>query len=446
MRRVLRIIIAAAIVVAIAWWVAGLPGVVSADISGLTIQTSSPVALLLLGLLFVILYLLIRLGIGIVRLPRRLREARARRARRQGDIAVTRALVALAAGEAADARREAQRSRRLLGDTAQTLLLAAEAGRQAQREDEADAAFRALAERDDAAFLGLRGLLAQAVAKEDWPAAAEIARRADAAHPGASWLRQERWQLAVRTHAWADALALAASDSPLKATLATAASNAEADPTTGLKLARQAFKADPGLTPAALAYAARLRSGGSEKKAQAVIGQAWAAQPHPDLAAFALAPISDPMARYQSAQRLAAQAPGSAESSLLLGRTALEAGLSGEARRHAETARNAVNQRRAWMLLADVAEADHDSETGRQALRSAATAGADPAWRCGACGSLQASWLPVCQTCHTPGRIAWNVQPAPLLLAKDESVPRDAGVSRDATLTEEASTAGDLAR
>jgi HemY protein len=421
MRRVIWIIIVAAIAVAVAWWVAALPGFVSADVNGLTIKTSSPVAVLLLGLLFVALFILVRLVFAVLRTPQRLRAARARRARRQGDEAVTRALVALAAGEPSDARREAQRSRRLLGDTAQTLLLAAEAGRQAQREDEAEAAFRALAEREDAAFLGYRGLLAQAVGREDWTAAAELARRADAAHPGASWLRNERWQLAIRTHAWGDALSLAPSDTPLKATLATAASTAEPDAQAGLKLAKQAFKADPTLAPAALAYAGRLRAAGSAKKAQAVIMQAWAARPHPDLAAFALAPIADKMARHQAAQRLAAQAPADPESSLLLGRTALEAGLTSDARRHAEAARNAVSQRRAWMLLADIAEAEQDPETGRLALRSAAAAGADPSWRCAACGNLYASWHPVCSSCNTPGRIGWTVQPSAPLLATEET-------------------------
>src|SRR5699024_6142880 len=116
--------------------------------------------------------------------------------------------LALAAGEKADARREASRARRLLGDTPQTLLLSAEAGRLSGRDDEAEAMFHRLAERKDAAFLGYRGLLRQAMARQDWAEAASLARQAEAAHPGAAWLREERAQLAIRTGNWAEALEL----------------------------------------------------------------------------------------------------------------------------------------------------------------------------------------------------------------------------------------------
>ena len=186
----------------------------------------------------------------------------AARRRHGGDVAITRTLLALAAGETGDARREASRARRLLGDTPATLLLAAEAGRIAGRADEAETAFRALADRSDAAFLGLRGLLRQAIEREDWAEAAALARQAEAVEPGAAWLRRERARLAVRAGEWSDALALADADAP-KAALATAAAEAETDPGRALRLAKQAWQDDPSLAPATLAYATRLRAAGT---------------------------------------------------------------------------------------------------------------------------------------------------------------------------------------
>ncbi len=317
-------------------------------------------------LLFVVLYALLRLLGAAVRLPRTLRARQAARRRRLGDQAVTRTLLALAAGEKGDARREAGRARRLLGDTPQTLLLAAEAGRLAGREDEAEVAFRALAARDDAAFLGLRGLLRRAIEREDWAEAAALARQAEAVQPGAAWLRQERARLAVRAGDWSDALALADADAP-KAALATAAAEAEPDPARALRLARQAWQEDPSLAPAALAYATRLARGGRESRALAAIRHSWSIAPHPDLAAFALAPVADRLARMQAAQTLTQANPEHAESRLLLARTALDAGLTGEARRHAEAARAAgLNQRRLWLLLAEIEETEGgDTEAGR---------------------------------------------------------------------------------
>ncbi len=418
MRRIIGFLLLAAIVIAVAWWVASLPGHFAAQIGTLTVQTTTPIAVLALAVLVVLLVVLLRLIFGLLRLPRRLRRARAARARRLGDAAVTRTLLALAAGESSEARRESGRARRLLGDTPQTLLLAAEAARRLGREGEAESLYRRLAERDDAPFLGLRGLLRQAIAREDWPAAAELAGRAEAAHPGSLWLRSERAQLAIRAGDWKQAMALAAPGGPLAA-VATAAAEAEPDEDAAQKLARQAFAADPALAPAAIAYARRLRDAGREGRAQDVIRRAWEARPHPDLAGFALAPVAAPLARMKAAEKLANANPTDPESHLLLARASLEAGLTGEARRHAEAARAAgLNQRRVWTLLADIAEAEAPgSEAARDALRHAAAADPDPVWRCEACGAIQAAWHPACPICHVPGRITWTAPVAAELIA-----------------------------
>ncbi len=416
MRRVLLVLVICGIVLALAWALAGVPGHVTANVGDFTFEAATPVVALGLLLLFVVLYTLFRLIGATIRLPHTLRVRRAARRRRTGDVAVTHALLALAAGEKADARREASRARRSLGDTPQTLLLAAEAGRLAGRTDEAEAAFRTLAARDDAAFLGLRGLLRQAIEREDWPEAAALARQAEAVQPGAAWLRHERARLAVRAGDWSDALALADADAP-KAALAAAAADAEPDPARALRLAKQAWKDDPSLAPATLAYAFRLRAAGKENRALAAIRHSWSIAPHPDLAAFVMAPINDKLARMPAAQRLTGANPDHAESRLLLARTALDAGLTGEARRYAEAARAAgINQRRLWLLLAEIEEAEGgDTEAGRlaqrDALRHAATADPDPQWRCTACHTTHADWHPSCPDCFTVGSLRWTTGP-----------------------------------
>jgi HemY protein len=227
--------------------------------------------------------------------------------------------------------------------------------------------------------------------------------------------------LAVRAGNWTDALALADASAP-KAALATAAAEAEADPGRGLRLARQAWRDDPALAPAALVYATKLRAAGRESRALATIRHTWSIAPQPDLADFALAPVTDRLERTQAAQRLTEANPEHAESRLLLARTALEAGLTGEARRHAEAARLAgLNQRRLWLLLAEIEEAEGgDSEAGRQAqrdaLRHAATADPDPVWRCSHCQTVHARWHPACPACFTVGSLRWSeaLQPGPV--------------------------------
>jgi HemY protein len=412
MRRILWIIVVCALVLAAAWLVAGLPGHVTAEFGDTTVEAATPVVAFALIVLLVVVYVVVRLFAALIGIPGRTGRWRNARRHRAGETAVTRTLLALAAGDKGDARRESSRARRLLGDSPQTLLLTAEAGRLAGREDEAETAFRALTERQDAAFLGYRGLLRQAIGRQNWSEAATLARQAEAVHPGAAWLRQERSQLAIRAGHWAEALDLAEAGTP-KAALATAAAQAETDPSKALQLARRAWRDDPSLAPAAVAYAERLRAAGKEKRAQRVLSHSWSIAPHPDLAACALAPVSDTMARVKAAQALTAANPSHVESRLLLAGTALAAGLTGEARHQAEAARAAgFNQRRLWLLLAEIEEEERcDTEAGRlaqrDALRRAASADPDPGWRCQSCHTPHDVWHPACPACGAAGSVRW---------------------------------------
>ena len=414
MPAIFLVLVAGAGAVWVARWLAGLPGTVSVSLLGLTVETSTALALVAVVLLVLALLGLLRALGWLLSVPARLRRRRVARRRAAGDAAVTAALVALAAGEAGDARREAGRARRLLGDTGQTLLLAAEAERLSGDDATAAALFQMLAKRDDAALLGLRGLFRQAVAREDWPAAAQLAGQAERVHPGGAWLREERAQLAVRTGDWRQALRLSAPDAP-RAAYAVAAIAGVADGTEATRMAKQTWKDHPDFTPAALAYAARLRADGREARAQDVLRDAWARNPQPDLATLALAPLTEPMARVKAAGRLVMDAPAHPESRFLMAQLNLRAGLTGEARRHLDRARDGIGeQRRFWLLLADLEGEDRgDTETGRlaqrDALRRAATAAADPAWHCDACGGVTAQWTPTCPTCQTAGRVRWGL-------------------------------------
>ncbi|MBV9538805.1 MAG: heme biosynthesis protein HemY [Acidisphaera sp.] len=414
MRRILAILVIAAITVAVAWYIAGLTGQVAVTIAGTTFEATAPVAVLFFLLAVLAVYLVVRIiGAILFGIPASIGRSRLRTRRARGDNAISRTLVAIAAGDRRHARAEASRARRLLGDTPQTLLLAAESHRLAGDEAAASDLYRRLADRDDAAFLGLRGLFRQAMARHDWAEAATIADRAERVHPGAAWLREERAQLAIRTENWSQALQLGGKEGSNAALLVAAAEQAT-DPRESLRLAKQAFEQDASFTPGVLAYASRLRAQGREMRAQDALRSGWAANPHPDLGDLFLANVKGAANRLGTAARLTAVAPNHAESLLLTARLALEAGRPAYARRHLDAARAAgCNQRRLWVLLADTEAAERgNTEEGRaaqrEALQRAASAEPDPTWRCESCGSMQASWHPVCPICHTAGRIVWG--------------------------------------
>jgi HemY protein len=412
MLKVILFLLGGCVIVVIAWLLAGIPGHIAASIGPYTIETSAPFAILMLIALLVLILLVLRILRGLRALPQAGAGWNRRRRVSSGERAVTRVLVALAAGERAAARKEARRARHLLGDSPQTLLLMAEAGRLSGRDDEAEAAFRALTRQKDAKFLGLRGLLRQAVDRRDWSEALVIANQAEAAHPGTVWLRQQRAELALQTENWAEALELVGTD-PRRPTYYVAAADAEPDPHRALSYAKQAWKLDPAFTPAALAYANRLRSAGQEKRAQSCIADAWKRAPHPELATFALAVESDKLARAQAAKRLVASNPADLESRVLLARVALDAGLTGEARHQVEVAESeGLHQRRLCLLLAEIEEHERgDTEAGRlaqrDALRHAATAGPDPHWQCTNCHADHMKWHPKCDTCGSIGAVQW---------------------------------------
>jgi HemY protein len=409
MRTIVLILAASVVAVAAGWWVQHLVGSVSLVVGSTTIQAPISVAVVALALLVVVIYVLTRLLATLLHLPGAFRRGGELSRRRRGDRAVTETLLALAAREPADARREAARATRLLGETPQTLLLTAYAGSISGNETEAEAAFQKLAERKDSAFLGLRGLLRLAIAHEDYSRAAQLAREAEAAHPGAAWLRGERTLLALRTGDWAEALQLTHDDAP-KAGFGAAAAEAESDPALAHKLAKRAWKRDPALPSAAIAYARRLRNGGRERAALDVLKKTWALTPTPDLAEFALAPAPDKLARLNAGAALVGDSGAHPESKLLMARLALEAGRIDEAHRYVEAAKaGGLDQRRVHLLVADIAEAEGNESAQRDALRGAAMAGPDPAWRCDACGKTLGGWHPACPACHTAGKIRWSV-------------------------------------
>ncbi|MBV1796142.1 heme biosynthesis HemY N-terminal domain-containing protein [Siccirubricoccus sp. G192] len=413
MRRAITVLLLLGLGVAAALWLAEVGGTVEIKVGDAWIGLSFPIALLILFLAFLLLHGILSLISALRRWPGRIRARRAARHRSEGDAAVTRAMVALAAGTGDAARLEVRKARSLLGDTPQTLLLTAEAERLSGREAAAEEAFRALAGREDARFLGLRGLLRQAMARGDWDAALALAREAEAAQPGAAWLREERAQLALRTRDWREALALAPPETP-RAALALAAAEQEPDADRATELERQAFQADPAFAPAALAYARRLRDGGSPRRARSVLEEAWAAAPHPDLAEPYRAEEPDALMRVKAVEQLIRRNPDHPESRLLLARTALAAGLTGRARGALEAlVQSGEADRRAYLLLSELEEAEHGETPDTRAaqsrwLREAATARPEPRWRCGHCGTDHAAWAPVCRACDTVGQIAWT--------------------------------------
>jgi HemY protein len=415
MRAAIKILIALALATWAIHWFVHLDGAVDIRLGEWLINLHISAAITALAVLFAGLAALLWLILALKRLPARWERNQAERNLQAGQAATTRALVAFAAGRGAPARVEVAQARKLLGDTPQLLLLAAETARLDGDEAAAKSAFEALAEREDARFLGLRGLLRQATAAEDWDRARTLAAEAEAAEPGAAWLREERAQIALRQQDWREALALSGPDAP-RAALALAAAGQESDPAKAAAFEAQAFAADPGFVPGALAHAKRLRAGGHPRRARAALAQSWSRAPHPDTGAALLDGISDAAQRLALVEDFTRSTLRHPESRLLRARALLDAGHPDRARQELEAWQAAGEaDRRCYTLRAEVERAAKPGPDGEAAARTwldeAARAAREPCWRCGHCGAEHNAWKPLCQACGTAGEIRWSSEP-----------------------------------
>lgn len=352
-------------------FLAEVPGVFTVTWHDWRIETSLGVFIAALLVLMAIAALLFRV-FGIVRNAPTLFE-RGRRDRRQrlGYEALSRGLVAVAAGDAENARRQARRAETLLDGRPLTMLLSAQAAQLQGDDKAAQQFFLAMRERGDTEFLGVRGLLAQAIKRQDWDESLRLAERAYRLNPKSEWVVNTLYDLQKRAGRWTDAEATLKQRSALhllppaeapreRADILLRQSEAEAGDA-AVTLAKKAFQADPGYPAAAARYARLLIAGGRHGKAAEAIERAWRVQPDPELADlhWDARQCVDALAKVKAAQRLATFNPDHVESRIAVAVAALEARLWGEARSNLESIAGENASPRVCRLMAELEEAEH---------------------------------------------------------------------------------------
>ena len=434
MLRVLRVLwfvgVVAVLIVA-AVWLAENPGnvTIGATIPGrdwphVEITTSVGVLLAFAAAVAILLSFVYEIWRWLRTGPRRLVSGRAARRREQGFLALTRGLVAVAAGDAKAAKRFGRRSGRLL-DNPLSLLVLAQSAQLNGDEAAARRHFRAMLDHSETEFLGLRGLLVQATKAGDWGAALGYAQRAYALRPSAEWVSSALFDLEVRAGNWRAAQKtleaavrhkhVGPADAPRRravvliqrARVARAAGRDEE----ALRLAREAHKLAPDLVAATVVAAELLIAAGKARAAAAIIEEGWTIAPHPRLAGAyaAIAPEETAMQRAKRIERLHARAPDHLESQIAAAEAALAADLWGTARGHLEAAARGRPTQRVFRLMATLEERDGgDAEAIRSWLLRAAGAPPDAAWRCDQCGMAADEWGTRCESCGAFDSLAWR--------------------------------------
>jgi HemY protein len=451
-RGLLGLLVFAGVITAVIFF-ADYPGQVEIVWRGWQVETSVGVlaaAVVLAGLAIALLYWLVSL---ILDSPRAFLRHRRERRRRAGYRALTRGMVAVAAGDPQEAQRCARRADALLADPPLTLLLSAQAAQLGGDETAAKKFFTAMLERPEMEFLGLRGLLNQALRAGDRGTALRLTERAATLRPDTIWAVESLFELEASEGRWDAALETLAQAVKRRIiprerarhhrgvilyelSLAALAGGERAR---GRNLAAQAQALTSDLAAPAAHHARVLLQDGRTGPAGKAIECAWRTIPHPDLAQVygAIHDGAPPLERLKSFERLAAQNPDARETHLTLAEAALDAQLWGEARRHLEQALSArappVIARlsnpaplsatpgpdqdaslagptpRLCLMMARLEEAEHGVGPGsREWLDRAVTAMPDPRYLCAACGGESLEWRSLCPHCGSFDTLAWR--------------------------------------
>lgn len=424
MLRALYTFLIVAILSGIAIWLADNPGDLTMHWRGYEIRTSFVVGVGAMALAAFLVLLVYRIVVSFIETPASVSAYLEKRRQQKGFLALSRGMVAVAAGDAGDAKRYAAQAHKLLDAPPLTLLLAAQAAQLEGDEAAATNYFEQMLAAPETEFLGLRGLFIQARRAGDREGALAHARRAFNLRPQTPWAAQAVFEIEAAEEDWDGALKtldrmvsskLIPRDEARRrrAVLLTAQAMTAFEAAHGqvgegrtsaleraVKPALEAVSLEPRFPPA-VALAARLcGETGRARKGMKLIEDAWTLAPHPDLADVWLDMIEGESGydRAVRARVLASRNIDHIESRILLARGAIGARDWAAAREAlapyaGADAKEAATQR-VCELMAEIEEGEFgDRGASRSWLTRALHAPEDPQWT--GTGYRSSRWSPV---------------------------------------------------
>lgn len=437
----LRILIFLAVVLVLGLafaWIADNPGLVTIALpnQGIeSIEISLMLAVVVLVTIIAGIMIVWSMALTIWRSPLLFSNWRRGRRRDRGYNALSKGMIAVAAGDATNARKLTRESNRFLPDEPLVLLLDAQTSLLEENRGNAQLKFEAMLENPDTRLLGLRGLYVEAERQGEVAIAAHYAERAAELAPDAAWsssalLRHQStsgdWAGALKTletSRWTNKLNRS-ENNRLKAVLQTAMAMDQEDqaPDQARTLALSAHKLAPSLVPAAI-IAARISSRlGDFRKASKVLETTWKVAPHPEIAdAYVHVRSGDAVVdRQKRARYLAGKQRNNAEGNFAIAIAAIDAKDWREARSALAGILKDNPSERICLLMADIEQAEHgDHGRVRDWLSRAVRAPRDAVWT--ADGYVSDKWAPVSPLTGRLDAFEWKV-PVEMLEGPTESV------------------------
>ncbi len=394
-----------------AYWLANSGGTVAVDWLGYDVTLQVGIALAILAAFVALCVALFELYRYLVLLPKRVGRHRRNKRTVEGYEQLTAGLIAAAAGDASHARAHTRRAEKLLQSNPATLLLTAQTAQLEGKEDVAQLKFQQMLKNPETEFLGLRGLLAEAIKRGDSEEALRLARQAQQKSANTPWVLTTLFDLLTRAERWDEAYTIVGDLQRMKLLrdnevqrrrgllrhlMAETALNEERHDD-ALAHAQRANKQMTAFAPVAVMGARAAMGANNPSAGRKLIERVWKVEPHPELAqAYAeLEPNETASARYKRFERLTRVNPRNKISLLALAELAILAKDYPTAKRHLDEAVKLEPSAGVYRLYADYERASGGGQTrAREWLAKAADAAADRAWVCEDTGELLPAWAP----------------------------------------------------
>jgi len=434
-----------AIIAAAGVWLATREGSVELSLMGYDVTIQSGLFFLSLFILFTAFLALYRLVRAVLSTPKAIAKYQEREQQKKSYKALTRGLVAVAAGDSERASEFADKSKDFMPDqNALSLLLSAQAAQLKGDEKLAIKYFKQLSDDEDAGFLGLRGLLIDALKEKKYKIALDYARQAQDAYPGQGWLLKTVYDLEIRNHQWDKAIKtgkLVVKTGGMDEQ--TAQTNAVAihlmrgdyerdrgDNKTALKEYEYAHKIDPNFVPTVTRLARFYLDQNKKKKAVDLVRKIWKTNPHPDLAMLweEMAPPKGEknnthVKRLKWFEDLVALNPDAYDGQITAARTAMDIGYWGEARAYLMQAEKIHPSASLYRLMAIAEQNSGDNEDLIHDMMEKASEGLpDKSWYCMQTGLIYQDWSAIAMPHEGFNTIIWGVPGERKLDAQNDNV------------------------
>jgi HemY protein len=423
-RSLVVLVMLVATVIAAAW-MADNPGAIAVEWQGYRLETSIAFAFAGLALFAIAVVFADRMWRFFRSLPRWLREGRTEGRTRRGFRAVVRGMDAAAAGNVKEAEYQARRAAEMLDTSSLPLVLSARVAEISGRDDEVRETYSRLSKRKETAQLGLRGLIELARAEGDTEKALSLAERARSLDPDGQWVAGVLFDLQVRSRKWRAAEAtlkrrvkrswVSEEEGNRRAAVLLLAESDEQEAAgrlgAALKLTRRAHSLDSSAPQATVRMASLLVRRGREGKAEKVVEEAWAANPHPALVrSYAdIRPDEEPLSRVRRFEKLLGLRPGQPVVHLSLAAAAMDAQLWAIARRHLGIAEGMERSATLFRLYAELERKEHGDEVAAERwLARAAEESVFAPWVCAECGARAREFMALCPTCGSFDKMTYK--------------------------------------